>query len=279
MWPKFRSRRDPITIVLCLSLAGTISCDDPTRVLPPAPGDPSILVRALLDPADAVQPILLKSVSPEVGWSQARVDLYLEGELAASVQVPEEMPTSELRPCFRRYTVRVGVSPLCPALDISPDYGASYRLIITAAGRPTASAEGVIPGDFEIVSVSAGGDPPGTEGLEVNWTRSEGSWRYVVGIRPDSIEGCFSTDPITPGCARTWFAATEDTFLRTKVPRSGLKGAIGRFYVDVFAIERALYEHLTTGAGGEYFSVPPVQNVRDGYGVVGSWVMRTVELD
>lgn len=236
------------------------------------------MVLGLLDPAEEVQPILIESVSPGLEWEQLSVELHLDGDVAASLIVDDTWESDELYPCVFRYASKMTNSPRCPVLEATPKYGMSYRLIISAAGRPTASAEGVVPGDFEIVSALARGDPPGTEWLEVHWTRSEGAWRYIVGIRPDTIRGCSRTDLIRE-CARTWYAATQDTVLRTRVPSSALEGAIGPFFLEIFAIERGLYEHLTTGAAGDYFSVPPVQNVQGGYGAVGAWVMRSVGLE
>jgi hypothetical protein len=48
--------------------------------------------------------------------------------------------------------------------------------------------------------------------------------------------------------------------------------------VDVYALDRALFEYLTTGASGDLFPVPPVQNIVGGHGAMGAWVRRTRRL-
>jgi hypothetical protein len=257
---------------------GALGCDDPLRSLLPPSDTGSMMVLLVLDPDSTLQPILIEPVSPLLGWDQLRIEFFLDGELANSVLVPEERTSDERYPCIGKYGPLFGYNGRCAVLAMAPSHGQRYSLVLSATGRPTATADGVIPGDFEIISVAAEGDPPGTEGLEVHWTASEGAWRYAVGVRPDSISGCSYTGHIDE-CTRTWFAATADTVLRVKVPQDAVAGGHGPWWVDVFAMERGLYEHLTTGTAGDYFSVPPVQNVRGGYGAVGAWVVRTAEIN
>lgn len=260
--------------MLCLWL-GVLGCDDPGRPLEPVPADGSMMLLAVLDPDTTVQPILIESIEPERGWSRLRVDLYLDDVHATSRPVPDETPSGELNPCISHYAATFGFVPRCPTLEVAPPAGSHYRLVVSADGRPTATAEGRIPSDFRITSVSTRGDPPGTEGLEVHWTPSDGAWRYVVGVRTDSGLECISMSE----CIGDWLAVTSDTVIHTTVPAEGVKGIQGPWYVDVYAMERGLYEFITTGAAGDLFPIPPVQNVEGGYGAVGAWVWRSAAIE
>ncbi len=78
-----------------------------------------------------------------------------------------------------------------------------------------------------------------------------------------------------------WFAVTRDTVLETAVAGKGAEGSAnggGPWYVDVYAVSRSLHDYLTTGSTSELLPVPPVQNVKGGYGAVGAWVMRSYTL-
>lgn len=275
MHPKNQTTQGVTAVMLGLA---ALACEGAPRPLEPFPADGSMSLLVILDPDSASQPVLIESIEPHRGWQDLRVDLFLDGVVAASSTLATQVTPEELYPCILFYANEFGFDPRCPTLDVAPPHGARYRLVVSAAGRPTASAEGTVPGDFEIRSASARGEPPGTEGLEASWTRSEGAWRYAVGLRPDSIRGCENRYR-TRACMRLWFAATADTAIRTTVPREVVEGGYGAWHVEVFAMERSLYQHLTTGTAGAYFSVPPVQNVEGGYGAVGAWVWRSVKIE
>lgn len=158
----------------------------------------------------------------------------------------------------------------CIHLDFRPVPGETYTVTVTAADRPMATATTHVPGDFELLEAEADGFPPGTDGLSVRWTESEGAYRYLVGIRILGAE-CLRLST----CPDGWSATTTETTLDTIVPADRLPSdEDARWFVDVHAMDRALYEYLTTGSGGEFFGVRPVSNVEGGYGVVGSWVRR-----
>ncbi|HEY7395653.1 MAG TPA: hypothetical protein VH559_12450, partial [Gemmatimonadaceae bacterium] len=63
-----------------------------------------------------------------------------------------------------------------------------------------------------------------------------------------------------------WFAVTEDTTIDATIESRLFDGAYGPWFLDVYAMNRDLYAHLMTGAPGDFFPVPPAQNVIGGLG-------------
>lgn len=49
--------------------------------------------------------------------------------------------------------------------------------------------------------------------------------------------------------------------------------------LDVLAVDRHFHAFLTTGDQGNLHDVHPVQNVNGGYGVVGSYLHRSREIE
>ncbi|HEY0035512.1 MAG TPA: DUF4249 family protein, partial [Longimicrobium sp.] len=163
------------------------------------------------------------------------------------------------------------VEPRCLDFRFTPRPGASYRVSVSADGFAAASGTVLVPGDFVVKAVEVRGALPGTEGLEAAWSASAGAYRYVVTVRPTTAPECVRIR----SCDKRWFAVTSDTTLSTTVPADELSGGEGPWSVDVYALDRALYEYLTTGASGDLFPVAPVQNVQGGHGAVGAWLRRS----
>jgi hypothetical protein len=147
-----------------------------------------------------------------------------------------------------------------------------------------------VPGDFEVLDVRAEGTaPPGSEGLYVRWTESEGAYRYLVALRAtippwcvEYGERCLNGSTQVLPDRQGWFAVTQNTVLQTVVSGEAaeeIASGRGPWYVDVYAVSKPLYEYLTTGTSGRLFPVPPVQNVEGGYGAVGAWVVRTMKIE
>lgn len=160
----------------------------------------------------------------------------------------------------------------CQAFPEPIASGRTYTVTAEAASYPAVSGTTVIPGPFEITDVDAAGEPPGTARLDAAWTVSRGAHGYVVGVRADTTV-CHSVY----GCDG-WFAVTANTQFSGRVPGHALQQGRGPWSVYVYALDRHLYEYLTSGTNGDLFSVPPAENVVGGYGVVGSWVRRWIEL-
>lgn len=269
-------------LVFVLALLLLAACDAPTA-LRKAPEADELTLFMILSPDSSSQPVLVAPVTTEGVIDRLAGDIYRGDDRVASAVGLAEWDSNELHPCIRRYGTMVGIGgqPRCLAFDFIPQFGATYQLVFSAKNRPTVTATARVPGDFELLETSAQGDPPGTEGLEVRWTSSEGAHRYLVGLRAE-------TPPWDCGPACTaapdrqgWFMVTTDTVLNTVVSGTGaeeIENGKGPWYVDVYAVDQALYEYLATGTSGDLFPVPPVQNVDGGYGAVGAWVRRSIQV-
>jgi hypothetical protein len=273
-----------------LGLLLLVACDDPTALRHP-PEIRGMKVFAILDPDAPSQPVLVSPATTEGVVDQLTGKFSrTDGWSASAIGVEEQ---DELHQCIQRYGTLAGSGgqPRCLDFAFTPRYGDTYRFRVSARDRPTATATATVPGDFEVLEVSAKGDPPGTEGLEVRWTKSEGAYRYLVGLRAETPPWCgngqcgCNTDGsycrwVHPD-RQGWFAVTTDTVLSTVVSGKGaeeIADGEGPWYVEVYAVDKAIYEYLTTGTSGDLFPVPPVQNVEGGYGAVGAWVRRSMRI-
>lgn len=230
-----------------------------------------MVVLLLLDPDFSTQPLLAYAVNGVGPIPGARGEVYRGGELVAA-----EAASTFFWSCADRYGSLGGAGvPACIDFDLTPEFGATYEVRASGEGFPSISATVSVPGDFRVREVTARGTPPGTEELQVRWTPSSGAYRYVVALRPQMEPRCIAMN----NCRQGWYAVTSDTVLREKVPAAELEGAEGPWSVDVYAMNQAAYEYLTTGTAGNLFPVPPVQNVNGGYGAAGAWVRRSKDIE
>ena len=268
-------------IAIAVLAASSVACGNPTGTLVP-PDAAEMVLLLILDPDEVSQPLLVTPVTTG-GDVDGLTGTVMFGEtVVATTSAPDPWDNDQLVACQARYHSIVGTGgrPRCLDFAFLPVPGATYTLRVDAAGRPTATATTTVPGDFIIESVSAQGDPPGTDGLSATWTSSTGAFRYLVGLRAERPPWCPSTDPtcyLSPD-REGWTVITQDPSVSTRVDGEGadeLAGAQGPWYLDVYALDVALYQYLTTGVADTYFPLQPVQNVTGGYGVFGSWVRRT----
>lgn len=274
------------------------ACDDPTASREPPPLR-SMMVFMILDPDTVLQHALVLTAGAEGRVAALDAELLRDGELVASGTRMEDLFRSELQPCIDRYgtlgwrgEADEGAGLHCTNFRIAPEFGGTYSLRITADDRPTATATTRVPGDFQVLAVSAAGDPPGTAGLSVRWTPSDGAYRYLVGLRPTVPPWCSNgkcgCSPDESFCRwvapdrQGWFVATADTVLETAVSGKGadeIAGSEGPWFIEVYAVDRALYQYLTSGSTGNLFPVAPTQNVEGGHGAVGAWVRRSMKIE
>ena len=253
------------------------ACEDPSAVVE-VPPVRSMTMFVVLDPDEATQPVLIKPASPGGVIRALGGSVRRDGRVAASLAPTDDASGNEFHACLGRYGAQLGFShPRCLDFAFRPAPGATYRVEAFADGYPTASGSATVPGGFRIVQLSAPGTPPGTERLEVTWTRSAGAYRYVVALRSQGLAACLGQ---RRECAVAhdpgdWQMATADTSVSTVIPAAGVARGQGGWVLDVYAMDRNVYEYLTTGIGGEPFPVPPAQNVTGGYGSVGAWVRRS----
>jgi hypothetical protein len=264
-------------LLLALTLSSITACDDPTALRPAPDQDRSLTVALVLVADSPVQPLLVRSVAIGDRWEfkgYLHAEIHDDANELAAFAMMDTIPSSDWKDyshCNYLYGTLALPSPSdCLPLEFRPRFGARYHLRVTAEDRPTVEGTTTVPGDFEIVSISARGYPPGTASLEAEWTASEGAHRYLVALRSENFI-CYNVR----GCLDGWFTETDTTIIRTTVPESGLKEGIGPWHLDIYAVDRALYEYLTTGSGGGLFPVQPIQNVKGGYGVFGAYTRRS----
>ena len=160
-------------------------------------------------------------------------------------------------------------SRYCMTPEARLEPGATYRVEATADGRTPAWGETTLVGDFAVEVAALSGDR-GSYALSAGWTPSAGAYRYFVAVRR-RYRTCMN-------CVETWYAdVTEPTFAGN-VPDLAVDSAGRDPMLDVAAMDRHLYTYLTTGHRGNLHAVHPVQNVRNGYGFVGSATYRSRRL-
>ncbi len=251
-------------------------CDDPTRIREAPALDRSMRLFAVFDPDSSWHPLFIESLDVGGAFEGLTAVLYADG---VQVEVGQEVDKTNrgthpdpLRSCAVRYgSLGWNSATACLVFETEVAHGVVYELVVTAADRPTARATFRVPGPFELTHVETEGTPPGTGGITVEWRASQEAFGYFASLRASSVD-CQST----LGCPEGWFVTTTDTAVVTTIPANLLEDGRGPWYVEVTALDRGLFEYLTTGKPGELFSVPPIENVEGGHGAVGAWVRRSV---
>ena len=106
---------------------------------------------------------------------------------------------------------------------------------------------------------------------QCGWTRSRGASHYLVSLRRYAESRLRDY--------QGWFVSVEGTSISGDVPRQAIQDALEPLTLDVAAIDKNLFSYMTTGNGGGAFAVPPVQKVEGGFGVVGSMLLRSYQVD
>jgi hypothetical protein len=264
-------------------LALIAGCDDPLQPRP-APEVAALAVFMVLDPDRSTQAMVLQE-PPGLGLRDLRAVVELAGSGAHVADITSPAPASgeahsrEIQPCIERYGVgEFNWQLRCIEMSLAPGFGTRYAVSISAPGRPTARAVTTVPENFAVVSRSVDGAPPGTVGIHLEWTRSAGTYRYVIAIRGNAdfmgARHCFPDS----SCHDRWFAVTEDTTLSAAVDAKHFTESEPPYFIDVYAMNRDVYDHLMTGVTSDFFPVAPAQNVTGGHGAIGAWVKRSVPI-
>lgn len=262
--------RRVLVLALLLTLQG---CGDPLALREAPPADRSIRLFMVLDPDSAWHALFLESLDPGGIYRDLRAELYTDGALIGVGEAPNGSTPSPAPsdPCAERYgTLGYDGAFACLVFETTVERGRSYELVVSARDRPTARARTVVPDSFAITAVNLDGRPPGTDGFEVHWHASPGAYGYFVFLRAESTH-C----PDVHGCSSGWLVTTRDTTVAGTIPAELLEGGSGPWSLGVLALDRGLYEYFTTGTGNDLFSVPPVEYVEGGHGVLGSWAQPT----
>ncbi len=255
------------------ALALMAACDDPSAVVEP-PVVRALSLFMIMAPDEPQQALVVTGVQGEAVGAPV-VEVLMDDQLVLRSQSRGSRWT-----CEARYGSVVPRNAACLVFSLAWAPGFPYTVRVSAAGYDTATATLQAPGEFHILSASAAGSPPGTAGLSASWTHSMGVSRYVVALRSDSLRACWMRGTCAEGAwnAQGWMAVTADSAIHAVVPPAEVRGGTGGWRLEVYAMNEALFDYLTTGSGTDPFPVPPAQNVRGGYGVVGAWVRRSVPL-
>ena len=273
-----------IVVALLVLSAVTVSCDDPTAFRNP-PNEDRMTMLVVLDPAFDTQAVWItpfdrdsiRGLSVEVWIGDALVS-------TGTSDPRDEGDAGELDLCRVRHNRylwgphRWQTPKYCYVFPLRPAAEATYEVVLRADGRPTVRGRTTVPAGFAVHDVSARGDPPGTAGLDLAWGPSAGAHRYAVMLR--SLNGDVDHNVSFDYPYHGWYRATADTAISWVVPGDSIDPKLTAPWVlDVYALDRALYEHITSGSQDDLFPVPPASNVEGGFGVVGSWVRRSVPVD
>lgn len=220
----------------------------------------------VLDPDLSPQALVLESLDPGGTFEDLRAELRTTGGEAEVGRVQDGF-----EPCAQRYgSLGTDAAFACVVFETAVEPGQSYELIVSSLDRPTARAQTSVPESFSIVSLSLEGEPPGTNGVDAHWHRNPSAYGYFAFLRAESTS-CVDVR----GCSDGWFITTKDTAVTSTISHEALEEGEGPWTFEVLGLDRGLYEYLTSGTGNDLFSVPPVENVEGGHGVLGSWVRAT----
>lgn len=253
---------------------GTIwltACDDLTFPEPPALFEDRLVLIAVFNPDSTTHPVLVWSAEAGRPLNGIGAKLYragsTEGDAWELLDSTED--TTDLSVCGRRYGDLFS-EPRCLVLTGQVHAGRSYLVEVTASGRSPARGSTEVVGGFQIESAALSGANASAV-LSAGWTRSHGASHYLISLRRYAESRLRDY--------QGWFVAVEETSISRDVPRQAIQAALEPLTLDVAAIDKNLFSYMTTGNGGGAFAVPPVQNVEGGFGVVGSMLLRSYQVD
>ena len=271
-------RNPPAVVLIGIGLSAVAGCDG---IVDPPWWTHQIVIYAALNPDSTQHPITIAATDYESTLFEAAVSIHRrvesgngeEWEQVAAWDSAQAAASGrslrDLMPCrsrIGRMSIPIGgVDQVCmtPEADLEPGV---YRVEARARDRETASGVTRVVGSFEINDAVVRGPDDSAE-LSAVWTPSLAAHRYIVSLRKATSDCDI--------CADGWHADVDATTITTAVPEDAIKNAFqDPMMLDVMALDEHLHAFLTTGHSGLAFSVPPVQNVEGGFGVVGSLRFR-----
>lgn len=257
-----------------LVAVGTIwvaACDDLTFPDPPALFEDRLVLIAVLNPDSTSHPVLVWSAETGRPLNGTSVRLFRAGsaEGAAWELVDSAEDIADLSVCGRRYGDLFS-DPQCLVLTAQLHPGWSYLVEAAALGRLSARGSTEVVGNFQVESAALAEENDLTT-LNAVWSSSPAASHYLASLRrfADSRRRDY----------QGWFVAVGGTSVSAAVPPRAIQAAVEPLTLDVAAVDRNLFSYMTTGNGGGAFAVPPVQNVEVGFGVVGSMLLRSYQVD
>ena len=273
------TRKPLLSVLIGIGLSAVAGCDG---IVEPPWWTHQVVIYAALNPDSTRHPITIATTDHESRLFEASVTIHRrvessngdEWELVASWDSAQAAAVGrslrDLTPCRRRVgssSIPIGgVDQVCmtPEADLEP--GGVYRVEAQARDREAASGITRVVGGFEVERAVLRGADDSAE-LSAEWIPSLAAHRYILSLRK-------ATSPCT-NCADGWHADVDTTSITIGVPKEAIDDAFqDPMMLDVMALDVHLHAFLTTGHSGLAFSVPPVQNVEGGFGVVGSLRFR-----
>lgn len=261
----------PVRLVLAAGAVVAAACGDVSHPEFPRYLDDRLIVFAVLNPDSTAHPVLVWPVDESDPLTGTAVRVY-RGEDGDSESdwtlITETSSIAELDHCFGYGRVLIG-TPQCLVPTAALDDGGNYRVEVSGDDRATASGVTSAVGSFQVnTAVLSRSSDQNT--LSAAWTVSLATLRYVASLRPHSEEGVFGLG------GAGWYVELDDTTVTAPVPDDAIRDAVQPLTLDVAAFDRHLHAFITSGNGNTSFSVPPIQNVVGGFGVVGSVRYRSL---
>ena len=254
-------------------VVGSGACNEFIQIAdPPEVLDDRLIVFAVLDPDSALHPLVVESAEARRQLTGTVARLYRADEGSQGVAWTLVDTTAQLldqETCEPRYRNIGSSPPKCLALEAMLEPGTTYRVEVSSQDRATARGETKVVGPFTVDSaaLSDGGESPT---LTATWTPSQVAETYLVSMRRYN-------KPLLGG-ERGWFTDVAATSISIRVPEGVLDNALRPLTLDVVALDPHLWAYMTSGSGGEGLTIPPLQNVDGGFGVVGSYTFRSRRL-
>lgn len=256
-------RRRPVS--LCALVAAATASLSACGLLYPEVEDDRLVVMVPLNPDWAEHRVVIWPVYEAAEPPLATVNMYRRDMHSGSVSWTLVATATEPGGC-KGYALGQHVYRcLDPGAPLEP--GAAYMVEVMAEGYRTAKGHTLAVGDFDVetaVLTRIGASAR----LDASWTGSVAAHRYFVSLRKRRPP--YNKDP------KAWYAEVDGTSVAMMVPDSALDNLVVPLILDVAAVSKEQHAYLTSGTGGSLFSVPPVQNIENGFGFVGSMRVRSL---
>jgi hypothetical protein len=265
-------RRRPVSLraVVAAAAVSLLACD----LFLPEVADDRLVVMAALNIDSAEHRVLTWPVYSAAEPPLAAAKLYRGTPHAGGFSwTLVAMDDVHGRKCGGQY---LGVSrpdnnrSFCLVPDARLESGAAYMVEVSAEGFRTAWGHTLAVGDFEVKSAVLT-RTGGSARLDASWTGSVAAHRYFVALR--RLHPPYGEDP------KGWYTQVDGTSATVSVPDYAIDEAVDPLILDVAAVSKELHAYLSSGTGGSTFSVPPVQNIENGFGFVGSMRVRSLTVE
>jgi hypothetical protein len=268
-------------IAIGVSFQAFVACGDIVHPDPQGGLDDRIILTAILDPTARRHAVAASPAEDQgPGLTQVLFTMHLRTtssgqpgwtRLVSAKPVGGTLNDEEERLCATAvniYHLETSGS-VCAILDAELVPGETYRVEVSAEGRPTAGGTTRAVGDFQVQRAMLSRDN-GSPVLAATWSASAYAHRYLAGLRRWETT-CFN-------CSEAWFVDLDSTQYTGPVPQEKVDSAGSTPAVTVAALDRHLHAFVTSGHGWDLFAVSPVMNIDNGLGVVGTAIVRTVPI-